>query len=99
MKSGRSIFLDLFLNFIVNCFLFAVYDFFYTFSVSIFTSNLSCYCNCLEIVFLTYSHSDKSLSDLTDLFSLSFCCHDLSVMKKVCNLISEKCFSLVRCSA
>ena len=51
MKSGRSIFLDLFLYFIVNCFLLAVYDFFNILAIFIFTSYFSYNCYFVKVIF------------------------------------------------
>ena len=69
-------------------FLFAVYNFFYSLAVSIFAGNLCCYGNSLKVIFLTYSHSDQAFRDLADFLSFGFCCDDLSVIQKICYLIS-----------
>ena len=80
VKSGWSIFCDLLLNFIVNSFLLTVYNFFHSLAFSVFSCNFSCYSNSLKVVFLANSHSYKAFSDLTDLFSFSFCCNNFSIV-------------------
>ena len=88
MKSGRKIFFDLFLNFIVYGNFFAVFYFFHTFAISIFASYFSSNGNGLKVIFLFYSQCDHAFSDLTDLFCFGLSGNDFSVIQKVGYLVS-----------
>ena len=72
MQSGRLIFLDLLLNFIVNGNLLAIYNFFYSLAVFVLAGNLSSNGNGIEVIFLLDAQRNDALSDLTDFFCLSF---------------------------
>ena len=88
MKSAGLVLFDLLLNFIVNSNFLTVNDFFYSLAVLFLAGNLSCNCNFVEVLSLSYSHGDKSLSNLADLFCLSFCCNDLAVADQRSYLVS-----------
>ena len=88
VKSGRKIFFDLFLNFIVYGNFFAVFYFFHTFAISIFASYFSSNGNGLKVIFLFYSQCDHAFSDLADLFRFGLSGNDFSVIQKVGYLVS-----------
>ena len=94
MKSGRKILFDLFLDLGVNGNLFAVFYLFYTFSVGVLLRYLSGNSNRLEVVLLAYGKSNQAFCNLADFSSLCLCGTDLSVVKQICNLVSEQSFSL-----
>ena len=80
MQSGRSVFLDFFLYFIVNSYFLSVYNFFYSFAISIFTSNFSCNSYCFKVVFFFYSQSDQAFSNFADFFCFCFCSNDFTMI-------------------
>ena len=99
MQFGRSILLDLFLNFIVNGSFLSVNNLFYSLAVFVLAGNFSGNGNGLEVVFLAYCHSDQAFSDLADLFCLCLGSNDFAVLNQSGNLASDQCFSLVCSSA
>ena len=98
MKSGRHIFFDFLLNFIVNSYFLSVNYFFNSLAVSIFTGNLSGNLYRLKVILLFYCKSDHALNDLLYFFSSGFSCNDLAVVDKSCSKASEHSLSLIRCS-
>ena len=76
MKSGRLIFLDFLLNFIINGNFLAVYYFFDSLTLSVLLSNLSGNSNGLEVVFLFNSQCNQTLSNFADLFCSSLSSFD-----------------------
>ena len=80
MKSGRLVLLDFLLNFIVNSYFLAVYNFFYSLAVCVLASNLSSNFNSLEVIFLFYCQSDQTLSNFADLFCSCLSSNDLSMI-------------------
>ena len=99
MKSGRKIFFDLFLNFIINSYFLSINNFFDSLTIFVFTSNFSGNFYSLEIIFLFYAKSDQTFSDLADLFSLSLSSNDFAISQQCSYLTSESCFSLCSSSA
>ena len=99
VQSGRSIFSDFFLNFIVYSNFLTVYNFFYSLAVFIFAGNFCHYCYFIEIIFLFHSQRDKTFCCFTDFFCFRLSCNDLYVVKQSSYLISDQCFSLAGCSA
>ena len=82
MKSGRKIFFDLFLNFIINSYFLSINNFFDSLTIFVFTSNFSGNFYSLEIIFLFYAKSDQTFSDLADLFSLSLSSNDFAIRQQ-----------------
>ena len=80
MKTGRLIFLDGLLYFIVYGYFLTVYHFFYSLAVFVLAGNFSLNSNLFEVILLSYCHSDQSLSDLADFLRLSLGCNDLAVV-------------------
>lgn len=92
MQSGRLIFLDLLLNFIVNGNLLAIYNFFYSLAVFVLAGNLSSNSNGIEVIFLLDAQRNDALSDLTDFFCLSFSGNDLPLYSRLVTWLLNRAF-------
>ena len=99
VQSGRIVFFDFFLYFIVYSYFLAVYDFFYSLTVFVFTCYFSSNGNSFEVVFFFNSQSDQTFCNFADFFIFLFCSNDFSMIQQRCNLSSDQGFSLVCCSS